>query len=143
MDLDVNPELGSNSRRLSDEREEEGEGEEVDIDDIDDGEDDLKYSANKWVQVLFEEVVKEIAEIVEAEEGDKDGRQRLEIKKDEHVITREKSNVSDKQMETADKLLEMMVEKMPRLREKTFKNMDMFIIVPYFKGLGKKKKFSS
>ena len=101
----------------------------------------MKYSANKWVQVLFEEVVKEIAEIVEAEEGDKDGRQRLEIKKDEHVITREKSNVSDKQMETADKLLEMMVEKMPRLREKTFKNMDMFIIVPYFKGLGKKTSF--
>ena len=107
--MDLDQELRSTYGRLSDGREEEGEGEEVDIDDIDDGEEDLKYSANKWVQVLFEEVVKEIAEIVEAEEGDKDGRKRLEIKKDEHVITREKSNVSDKQMETADKLLEMMI----------------------------------
>ena len=117
----------------SDEGEERGT---LDNDDLEDGKEDLKYSADKILRGLIEDVVKEIAEIVEGKEKEKEIKLRPETIETRSVSTRRKSTVSDKQKQTADSLFEMIVRKMPKLRDKQFQSMDKFIIVPYFKSLG-------
>ena len=109
-----------------------------DIDDCEDQTDEGKYEAPKYLRQYFDQVVKEIEQIVKnnpSKESKRSSTGRNSIN------GRTSQCISEKQKLIAEEMLESMIlRKIPQIRSKQFKYFDMFIIVPYFHSLGKLKK---